>query len=70
MSVLERAILVPMLPHSDACERNKGPILEVLREAFADCKHVLEIGSGTGQHAVHFATRDALARLAAERARG
>jgi hypothetical protein len=44
-----------MLPHSDACERNKGPILEVLREAFADCKHVLEIGSGTGQHAVHFA---------------
>jgi SAM-dependent methyltransferase len=44
-----------MLPHSDACERNKGPILEVLREAFAGCKHVLEIGSGTGQHAVHFA---------------
>jgi len=45
-----------MLPHSAACERNKGPILEVLRTAFADCKHVLEIGSGTGQHAVHFAT--------------
>ncbi len=45
-----------MLPHSDACERNKGPILEVLRTEFADCKHVLEIGSGTGQHAVHFST--------------
>jgi SAM-dependent methyltransferase len=44
-----------MLPHSEASERNKGPILEVLREAFAGCKHVLEIGSGTGQHAVHFA---------------
>ena len=44
-----------MIPHSDACERNKGPILEVLREAFADCTHVLEIGSGTGQHAIHFA---------------
>ncbi len=44
-----------MLPHSDACERNKGPILEVLRETFAGCRHVLEIGSGTGQHAVHFA---------------
>ena len=44
-----------MLPHSDACERNKGPILEVLREAFINCKHVLEVGSGTGQHAVHFA---------------
>jgi len=48
-------VAVQPLPHSDACERNKGPILEVLREAFADCKHVLEIGSGTGQHAVHFA---------------
>ncbi len=45
-----------MLPHSDACDRNKGPILEVLRDAFANCTHVLEIGSGTGQHAVHFAT--------------
>ncbi|MGQ0384370.1 MAG: DUF938 domain-containing protein [Gammaproteobacteria bacterium] len=44
------------LPHSDACERNKGPILEVLRREFAGCSRVLEIGSGTGQHAVHFAT--------------
>ena len=44
-----------MLPCSEACERNKGPILEVLRGAFTGCKHVLEIGSGTGQHAVHFA---------------
>jgi SAM-dependent methyltransferase len=43
------------LPHSDACERNKQPILEVLRGEFAGCTHVLEIGSGTGQHAVHFA---------------
>jgi SAM-dependent methyltransferase len=45
-----------MLPYAEVCERNKGPILEVLREAFARCRHVLEIGSGTGQHAVHFAT--------------
>jgi len=44
-----------MLSFSDACERNKDPILAVLREAFASCTHVLEIGSGTGQHAVHFA---------------
>jgi cyclopropane fatty-acyl-phospholipid synthase-like methyltransferase len=44
-----------MLPFSEACERNKGPILEVLRIAFADRTQVLEIGSGTGQHAVHFA---------------
>jgi SAM-dependent methyltransferase len=46
-----------MLPISEACERNKGPILEVLRNAFADRGHVLEIGSGTGQHAVHFAAQ-------------
>jgi trans-aconitate methyltransferase len=42
-------------PYSEACERNRGPILEVLREHFADRRQVLEIGSGTGQHAVHFA---------------
>jgi cyclopropane fatty-acyl-phospholipid synthase-like methyltransferase len=44
-----------MLPFSEACERNKAPILAVLRIAFADRNQVLEIGSGTGQHAVHFA---------------
>jgi SAM-dependent methyltransferase len=43
-----------MLPFSAACERNKDPILEVLRIRFADRIQVLEIGSGTGQHAVHF----------------
>lgn len=44
-----------MKPFSEACERNKEPILSVLREAFADRRSVLEIGSGTGQHALHFA---------------
>lgn len=44
-----------MLPHSEACERNKGPILAVLTGALAAEHSVLEIGSGTGQHAVHFA---------------
>ena len=44
-----------MLPFSAACERNKDPILEVLRLRFADRTQVLEIGSGTGQHAVYFA---------------
>lgn len=39
---------------STACERNREPILETLSEVFADRKHVLEIGSGTGQHAVFF----------------
>ena len=42
------------LPFSEACERNKGPILEVLRKVFSKTESVLEIGSGTGQHAVHF----------------
>jgi SAM-dependent methyltransferase len=44
-----------MLPVSEACERNKEPILAVLRHTLAGCVQVLEIGSGTGQHAVHFA---------------
>ncbi len=42
-------------PFSPSCERNRDPILAVLRDRFAASRHVLEIGSGTGQHAVHFA---------------
>lgn len=42
-------------PFSPSCERNRDFILPVLREHFADRRRVLEIGSGTGQHAVHFA---------------
>ena len=42
-------------PYSEACTRNCGPLLAVLKIAFATCKHVLEVGSGSGQHAVHFA---------------
>lgn len=45
-----------MLVVSEACERNKGPILAVLAAELAAQRAVLEIGSGTGQHAVHFAT--------------
>ena len=40
---------------SEACERNKDPILKILGVALAHARTVLEIGSGTGQHAVHFA---------------
>lgn len=36
------------------CERNKGPILQVLQRVLPDSGQVLEIGSGSGQHAVHF----------------
>lgn len=46
---------LPVKPWSEACERNRAPILEVLRGAFAGATEVLEIGSGTGQHAVFFA---------------
>ena len=46
---------MPEKPHSPACERNREPILAVLREHFAARRQVLEIGSGTGQHAVFFA---------------
>jgi cyclopropane fatty-acyl-phospholipid synthase-like methyltransferase len=43
------------LPRSEACERNKAPILTLLLRHFAELRRVLEIGSGTGQHALHFA---------------
>jgi hypothetical protein len=43
------------LPTSPASERNKQPILDVLRDEFEDRTRVLEIGSGTAQHAVFFA---------------
>lgn len=42
------------MKYSEASERNKGPILNILKDLFRDCGTVLEIGSGTGQHAVHF----------------
>ena len=42
-------------PDAPSCERNREPILAVLRQHFADRRRVLEIGSGTGQHAVFFA---------------
>lgn len=43
-------------PHAPSCDRNRDPILDVLRDHFMDRRKVLEIGSGTGQHAVYFAT--------------
>jgi hypothetical protein len=42
-------------PFSEASARNRAPILAILKRVFAERKHVLEIGSGTGQHAAYFA---------------
>lgn len=42
-------------PFAESCEQNKHIILDVLKEEFSNVNNVLEIGSGTGQHAVFFA---------------
>jgi hypothetical protein len=43
-----------MKPFSEASERNRDPILAILKRVFKEAKEVLEIGSGTGQHAAYF----------------
>lgn len=47
--------MVTEKPFAPSCERNQGPILEVLRRHLGGTRRVLEVGSGTGQHAVRFA---------------
>ena len=42
-------------PFSQACENNKDPILSILKRVFVNPCEALEIGSGTGQHAVYLA---------------
>lgn len=42
-------------PYSSACERNQIFILEQLKPLLIKARNVLEIGSGTGQHAIFFA---------------
>lgn len=42
-------------PYSAACERNSGPILQAITPLLTSSHSLLEIGSGTGQHAVTFA---------------
>lgn len=67
--------------HAPATERNREPIAEVLARELPSSGRVLEIASGTGEHAVFFAARfpalewqpsdpdpDALASIAAYRA--
>ena len=43
-----------MKQHAPATERNRDPILEVLRRVLPDSGTLLEIAAGTGQHAVYF----------------
>ena len=45
------------LPDAPSTERNRQPILEQLQRLLVNSRHLLEIGSGTGQHAVYFAPR-------------
>ena len=45
----------PTKPRAPSCDRNQGPIRDVLTRHFAQRRRILEIGSGTGQHAVFFA---------------
>lgn len=42
-------------PFSEACERNREPILHYLQQWLVKPELVVEVGSGTGQHAVYFA---------------
>lgn len=46
-----------MKPFAESSEQNKHAILAVLQQEFARVQSVLEIGSGTGQHAVFFAAQ-------------
>jgi len=44
-----------MKPYSESCEQNREPILAVLQQWLPGQGRLLEIGSGTGQHAAYFA---------------
>lgn len=48
-------IMSKQKPYSESCEQNKVPILGVIAPLFSTLFNVLEIGSGSGQHAVYFA---------------
>ncbi len=44
-------------PYSESCDQNKEPILSIISPVFSSLSSVLEIGSGTGQHALYFAEK-------------
>ena len=43
-----------MKQYASACDENREPILAVIRREFSAARQILEVGSGTGQHAVYF----------------
>lgn len=45
------------MPFSQSCENNKWPILDILQRVFKEPALILEIGTGTGQHAELFAAQ-------------
>ena len=47
----------PARPSSPAALRNRGPIADILQEILPDTGKILEIASGTGEHALYFAER-------------
>ncbi|MEO9750433.1 MAG: DUF938 domain-containing protein, partial [Marinobacter sp.] len=47
--------MVHSKPFSQACQNNRQPILERIKAVFTEPATILEIGTGTGQHAVYFA---------------
>jgi ubiquinone/menaquinone biosynthesis C-methylase UbiE len=47
--------MVHSKPFSQACANNRQPILECIKTVFTEPATILEIGTGTGQHAVYFA---------------
>ena len=44
-------------PYSESCDQNKEPIFSVIEPLLSRCSDVLEVGSGTGQHAIYFAEK-------------
>jgi len=42
-------------PFAPSCDENRDVILQCIKNLFTEAESLLEIGSGTGQHAVYFA---------------
>jgi cyclopropane fatty-acyl-phospholipid synthase-like methyltransferase len=47
--------MIPEKPYAISCDKNSEPILEVLKNYLPQQKSLLEVGAGTGQHAIYMA---------------